>query len=192
MITKLAEVALETKYGVFTESLFGAGTKEVIGLQMGELSGQEAVLVRIHSQCITGHVFNGIECDCAIQMSFAQALIAAQGSGLIIWMDHEGKGNGHLAKMLSVPFKRSGLTQELAYEKAGYPRDNREYLLAAEMLTYFKIKSIRLITNNPKKQQALLQLGIKIKGLVHTPAVHDLSWGKRLEEGELSIDIKDQ
>ena len=187
MISKLAEVPLETQCGVFTETLFSAGERIVICLRRGELSGQSGVLVRIHSHCITGHVFNGVECDCSLQMNFAQSLIAAQGLGLIIWLDHEGKGNGHLAKMLSIPFKHQGFSQELAYEKAGYPRDNREYSLVADVLSHFNVSSIRLITNNPRKKHALVQLGIPIEGLVHTPAVHDLSWSQHLRAGAETV-----
>ena len=130
MIIKLAEVPLETKYGIFTESLFGAGDKEAISLRMGELSGHTAVPVRIHSQCITGHVFNGV--DAIVRFKWhSQSLDCSSRSRPDHWLDHEGKGNGHLAKMLSGPFKHQGCPQELAYQKAGYPRDNRVVLLGS-------------------------------------------------------------
>lgn len=187
MIIKLAEAPLETQYGMFVETLLRSADREAICLHRGTLAGQSAVPLRVHSQCLTGHVFNGVECDCAVQMAYAQALIAAQRCGLIIWLDHEGKGNGHLAKMLSVPYKLQGLSQELAYEKVGYPRDNREYSLVAQVLEHFAVASITLITNNPRKEQALLQLGVSIEGVVHTPAIRDPSWSQRVTaEGERS------
>src|SRR2546423_15574152 len=111
MIIRLAERELRTKYGNYTEILYYDGEKESIALIMGDVADQEDILCRIHSHCIGAHVFNSIECDCREQMAASQFLIEQAGEGIIIWLDQEGKGNGHLALMQRIPFKRAGLVQ---------------------------------------------------------------------------------
>src|SRR5258706_12607251 len=115
MSMRLAQRELKTRYGVYTEILYYDGQKESIALVMGDVDGQENVLCRVHSHCIGAHVFNSIECDCREQMAASQALIEQEGKGIIIWLDQEGKGNGHLALMKSIPFKKAGLPQADAY-----------------------------------------------------------------------------
>ena len=101
MVVKLAESSVKTKFGEYREILFYDGQKEVIALVMGDVLGAEDVLCRVHSSCIYGHNFNSIECDCREQMEISQQLIQKQGIGIIIWLEQEGKGNGHFALMQS-------------------------------------------------------------------------------------------
>lgn len=155
MTIRLAERELETKFGTFTEILYYDGQSESIALVMGDVTERDNVLCRIHSACIGGHVFNSIECDCREQMELSQALIEKEGKGVIIWLDQEGKGNGHLALMKSIPFKKAGLSQGEAYKKAGYAADARSFLPAAEILNELKVKSVFLLTNNPEKAEDL-------------------------------------
>src|SRR5213083_981164 len=105
MIKPIGSRELQTKFGTFTEILYYDGQKESIALVMGDVSG-EKVLCRMHSHCIGAHVFNSIECTCREEMETAQALIQKEARGLIIWLDQEGKGNGHLALIESIPFKK--------------------------------------------------------------------------------------
>jgi GTP cyclohydrolase II len=166
MLVQIAERPLHTSYGVFREVLFYGGQREVIALVMGELAGQERVLCRIHSSCITGHVFNSIECDCREQMAAAQARIQEAGSGVVIYLDQEGKGNGHVALMQSIPFKVLGMKQGAAYEAAGYRADARDFLPAAQVLQYLGIRSVCLMTDNPLKAKDLEAAGVSVAGLV--------------------------
>ena len=162
MIIRLAERELRTKYGNYTEILYYDGEKESIALTMGDVADQEDILCRIHSHCIGAHVFNSIECDCREQMATAQALIEQEGKGIIIWLDQEGKGNGHLALMQSIPFKKAGLAQADAYIKAGFKADDRSYRAAAEILSNLKVVSIILLANGTNKADDLRKESIII------------------------------
>jgi GTP cyclohydrolase II len=162
MTIRLAERELETKYGTYTEILYYDGQKESIALVMGDVENGDDILCRIHSHCIGAHVFNSIECDCREQMEASQALIEKEGRGVIIWLDQEGKGNGHLALMKSIPFKKAGLSQSEAYKKAGYEADARNYRAAAEILADLKVKSIVLLTNGTGKADDLRRESINV------------------------------
>ncbi len=160
MNIRLAERELETRFGTFTEILYYDGQRESIALVIGEVANRENVLCRIHSACVGGHVFNSIECDCADEMAAAQAAIQRAGRGVIIYLDQEGKGNGHLALMTSIPFKKAGLSQSEAYEKAGFKADARSFRPAAEILNELDVKSVVLLTNNPVKAEDLRKASI--------------------------------
>ncbi|HPI05797.1 MAG TPA: GTP cyclohydrolase [Saprospiraceae bacterium] len=165
MIVKLAEGTLKTKYGTYREALYYDGQKESIAMTLGDVADGEAVLCRIHSSCIFGHVFNSIECDCREQMEISQQLIQQEGKGVIIWMDQEGKGNGHFALLKSVELKRKGLSQGDAYEAVGFKRDARDFSKAAEILQDLKVRSVRMLTDNPGKVETLTRHGIEVVGI---------------------------
>jgi GTP cyclohydrolase II len=168
MIIKIAEGNLKTRFGEFREILFYDGQKESIALTMGDVNGAENVLCRVHSSCIFGHVFNSIECDCREQMEISQQLIQQAGKGIVIWLDQEGKGNGHFALLQSVAHKRQGLAQADAYEAVGFKKDARDFTRAAEILKELGVKSICMITDNPKKVENLTQHGIIVTGIIPT------------------------
>lgn len=163
MIKRLATRELKTRFGKFTEILYYDGQKDSIAIVMGEVSGKDDVLCRVHSHCIGAHVFNSIECTCREEMEAAQSMIEHEGRGLIIWLDQEGKGNGHLALMQSIEFK-SEHGQAKAYEMAGYKADARSYRAAAEILNELKIRSIVLLANNPEKAEDLRRESIVVSG----------------------------
>lgn len=163
MIVKLAEGTIKTLYGTFNEVLFYDGQKESIALIMGEVDQAEQVLCRVHSACLFGHAFNSIECDCRDQMAAAQAVIQKAGRGIIIWLDQEGKGNGHFALLKSIEHKRKGLAQADAYEAVGFKRDARDYRVAAEILQFLGVNSIVMITENPDKAEMLTKHGIQVE-----------------------------
>ena len=165
MIIRLAEGTLQTRFGTFTEILYYDGQKETIALVMGDVAHRENVLCRVHSQCISGHIFNSIQCDCREQMEMAQRLIQEAGSGVIIWLDQEGRNNGHLAILQSRKLKDEGLSQTEAYVKLGYSADARSYRRAAEILSELMVQSITLMANNPEKVSQLRRDGLAIAGI---------------------------
>lgn len=168
MITKLAEGDINTRFGHFQEHLYYDGRQELIAITMGDISGQEDVLCRVHSSCIFGHHFNSIECDCREQMKISQQLIEQAGSGIVIWLEQEGKGNGHFALLKSVAYKRKGYSQAAAYEAVGFPADARDFSPAAAIIKDLGVKSVRMLTNNPKKKETLTQHGITVSGTMPT------------------------
>jgi GTP cyclohydrolase II len=165
MIKRLAERELRTKFGTFKEVLYYDGQAESIAITMGEVTGGRDVLARIHSHCIGAHVFNSIECTCREEMEAAQAMIQQEGRGVIIWLDQEGKGNGHLALIESIPFKQAGFSQAVAYEKAGFVADARTFRPAAEMLQDLNVESIILISNSEQKADDLRRDSINVSGI---------------------------
>lgn len=162
MIFRLAERVLSTKFGEFLEILYSDGQKESIALVMGEVSRVSDVICRIHSACIGGHVFNSVECECAEEMAAAQEAIQLEGRGVIVYLDQEGKGNGHLALMKSIPFKKAGHSQAEAYEMAGFQHDSRDFRPAAEILQDLGVISVILLTGNPSKADDLERYGVKV------------------------------
>lgn len=162
MIVRLAEGSLRTKFGTFLEILYYDGQKESIAIVMGDVRGQDHVLCRLHSHCVSAHIFNSIECDCREQMELAQAMIEQQGAGVIIWLDQEGRANGHLALVRSRALQEQGLSQTEAYVQLGYAADARQYTSAAAILQDLGVKSVVLMTNSPHKVQNLQEAGISI------------------------------
>ena len=164
MIVKLAEGDLRTKYGNYHEVLFYDGQKEIIALLMGDVNGAEGVLCRVHSSCIYGHHFNSIECDCREQMEISQQLIEKAGKGIIIWLEQEGKSNGHFALLKSKEYKKQGLSQAEAYEAVGFKKDARDFSRVAEIIHELGIKSIIMLTDNPRKVETLTRHGVNVVG----------------------------
>ena len=161
MIKRLAERELKTKFGTFKEILYDDGEKESIAIVMGDVAAQENVLCRVHSHCIGAHVFNSIECTCREEMESAQAMIGREGRGVVIWLDQEGKGNGHLALMQSIPFKKE-FGQAEAYVRAGYKADARSYTPAAQILADLNVRSIVLLANSKSKADDLRKEGMAV------------------------------
>lgn len=164
MNIRLAERDLKTKFGVFREVLYYDGQSESIAIVLGDVESQEDVYCRIHSSCISAHVFNSIECDCREQLEASQALIGQNGRGIIIYLEQEGKGNGHLALMESIKFKKEGFSQSVAYEKAGFQADARNFRPAAEILLDLQVRSVVLLTNNPEKASDIRRASINVSG----------------------------
>jgi GTP cyclohydrolase II len=164
MIFRLTGRDLNTKYGTFREILYYDGQKESIALVMGNVENEADVICRVHSACISGHVFNSIECECQKEMEAAQSAIQTAGKGVIIYLEQEGKGNGHLALMASIPHKKAGLKQSEAYEKVGFEADARSFRPAAEILADLKVESVVLLTDNAKKADDLRKWSINVSG----------------------------
>jgi GTP cyclohydrolase II len=162
MIVRLAERELKTVFGNFREILYYDGQTESIALVMGDVENGETVFCRIHSGCVSAHVFNSVECECREEMATAQALIEREGRGIIVYLDQEGKGNGHLALMASIEHKKAGFSQSEAYRKAGFETDARSFRPAAEILADLQVKSVVLLTNNAEKAEDLRKASIVV------------------------------
>lgn len=164
MIHLLAKGNLNTKFGEFAEYLFYDGQSESIALVKGDVANADDVLVRIHSHCVPAHVFNSIECDCREQLAMAQQKIEQEGRGVIVWLDQPGKGNGHMAELLSAQYRAEGVPQTEAYVRLGYKKDARSFIRAAEIINYLGVSSVMLMTNNPEKLNALTEHGVSVSG----------------------------
>lgn len=168
MIVQLAEGTIKTKYGTYREILFYDGIKESHALVMGDVKAGEDILCRVHSSCIFAHHFNSIECDCREQMEISQQLIEREGKGIVIWLEQEGKGNGHYALLNTLPLKKEGMPQAEAYEAVGFQKDNRDFSAAAKILKHLNVASIKMITGNKKKTETLTRHGITVSGIQPT------------------------
>ena len=181
MIKRLADRELKTKFGTFTEVLYYDGQRESIALVMGDIENGENVLCRVHSHCIGAHVFNSIECDCREQMAASQATIQEHGRGVVIWLDQEGRANGHFALMLATQLSaEEGIPQTEAYRRLGYGDDQRHYEQATAILYDLRVTSIRLLTNSPAKAGAIAGDGIKVANLL--PVAVDLARHPQLRD----------
>lgn len=163
----MAEADFPTRFGRFRiygfEGIRPAETEEAIVLKLGDLSAEfGAPLVRIHSQCLTGDVFHSLRCDCRSQLELALDNIVAEGRGLLVYEHQEGRGIGLLNKLRAYELQDKGLDTVEANEKLGFKADLRDYALPAAILLYFKVRQVRLLSNNPDKVKALEDAGIEV------------------------------
>src|ERR1700744_2121745 len=136
-------------------------TEGAVALALGDIHSEPPV-VRIHSQCLTGDVFGSLRCDCRLQLELAMRTIATAGSGILIYEQQEGRGIGLMAKLRAYELQDGGLDTVEANEKLGYKADCREFELPGEILKKLGVDSVRLITNNPEKVEALESVGIRV------------------------------
>ena len=147
--------------------------KEHLALVMGDVAG-ENVLVRVHSECFTGDVLGSLRCDCGEQLERAMAMIAAEGRGVVIYLRQEGRGIGLEKKLRAYNLQDQGYDTVEANLRLGHQADEREYQVAAAILSELSIHSIRLLTNNPNKVESLIALGVDIRERVPLePTVND-------------------
>ena len=167
MLTKIAEANFPTRFGRFRiygfEGAYDEELDECVVLAMGEVEGAvDPPLVRIHSECLTGDVFHSLRCDCRSQLELALNLIAEEGRGLLIYEHQEGRGIGLLNKLRAYELQDGGADTVEANERLGFEADLRDYQMPADILRYFRIKSVRLLSNNPDKIAALERAGIRV------------------------------
>tara|TARA_A100000171_G_scaffold51590_1_gene66380 strand:- start:2828 stop:3418 length:591 start_codon:yes stop_codon:yes gene_type:complete len=136
--------------------------KEHVVLSMGDLSADEPVLARVHSECLTGDALFSLRCDCGPQLQYAMQKIAEEGRGMILYLRQEGRGIGLLNKIRAYSLQDQGADTVEANVKLGFEPDGREYDICKPMLEHFGVQSLRLMTNNPRKVDALQSLGINV------------------------------
>ena len=165
-LTKVAEADFPTQFGSFRiygfEGRDGDLTEEAVVLKMGELAGGPPLLVRIHSQCLTGDVFHSLRCDCRAQLEIALQSIAQEGRGLLIYEHQEGRGIGLLNKLRAYELQDQGADTVEANERLGFDSDLRSYELPGAILQYFGLKAVRLLSNNPQKVEAVERAGVEV------------------------------
>jgi 3,4-dihydroxy 2-butanone 4-phosphate synthase/GTP cyclohydrolase II len=164
LVERLETVRMPTDYGEFALHLFRSRIDDQhhLALVKGEVSGKKPVLVRVHSECLTGDVFGSRRCDCGPQLHAAMERIDKEGSGVILYMRQEGRGIGLPAKLHAYRLQEQGLDTVEANLKLGFPMDLRDYGVGAQMLCDLGVSKIRLLTNNPKKVVGLQGHGLEI------------------------------
>lgn len=166
-LTLIEQINLPTDFGNFQLSCFKFGNDSHLALTKGELKGTESVLTRVHSSCITGETFNAKLCDCGEQLKQAMQMIEKEGVGMIIYLFQEGRGLGLENKMRIHKLEETlGLNTVEATHQLGLPVDARTYEITKELIDYFGINSIRLLTNNPDKVKQIQELGSIIKEVI--------------------------
>ncbi len=173
----VATSLLPTKHGEFRIHVYKpiGESVEHVAIVKGELKDQEKVLVRVHSECLTGDVLGSLRCDCGEQLDAALGMIAAEGLGVVVYLrGHEGRGIGLANKIRAYQLQDQGQDTVEANLALGLPVDTRDYQVAAQILNDLGVKTIRLMTNNPKKMKKLADYGMHVVERVpvltaHTP-----------------------
>lgn len=160
-IELVEERKLETLWGTLEEFAYRYGDDEIVAIGFGTWRTDPRPLVRVHSSCFAAHYLGSVECDCREQLDLACQRMVTLNSGVIVHLDQDGRGNGHVALMrAAVRARQTGETQSAAYAALGYPSDARSFTGAAAVLKHLGLSAIRLLTNNPEKVAAMRAAGI--------------------------------
>lgn len=167
-VTFAASAQLPTQWGLFTIHGFEetATGKEHVALVLGDIEAADSVLCRVHSECLTGDCMFSLRCDCGPQLQHAMQSIAQAGSGIILYLRQEGRGIGLLNKIKAYALQDSGADTVEANEQLGFDADGREYEICKPMFEHFDVTRVRLLTNNPRKVNALKSMGVEVTEIV--------------------------
>lgn len=182
-----AETQLPTEFGVFRTVVFldEEDQKEHLAMIYGDIDNQENVLVRMHSECFTGEVLHSLKCDCREQLHAGLTEIAQSGCGILIYLRQEGRGIGLGNKIRAYALQEQGYDTVDANRMLGFEDDQRTYEVAFQILEHFKVRSVRLLTNNPEKLHSLQSSGIIVTErvpLLCPPNPHSLEYFKTKQE----------
>ena len=159
---------LPTKFGDFQIMAFGCNQPDLtsagdhVVIMKGDVRNKENLLLRIHSECLTGDVFGSRRCDCGEQLEAAMSKIADEGEGMVLYLRQEGRGIGIVNKVRAYNLQDQGADTIEANELLGFPADMRSYRCAGCILSFLGVKSVRLMTNNPKKIEELEKYGVRV------------------------------
>lgn len=203
LVRRLFTTKLPTRFGQFTLHVYGSSVDEDIhmALVMGDVDGAENVLVRVHSQCMTGDVFRSLRCDCGDQLDYALSKIAEEGQGVLVYMRQEGRGIGLLDKLRAYVLQDEGMDTVEANILLGHSPDIRRYGHGAQILADLGLSTIRLLTNNPKKRVGMESYNLKVVEMVPivcTPTKENLDYLRTKRDklghtlGELGKETKDK
>jgi 3,4-dihydroxy 2-butanone 4-phosphate synthase/GTP cyclohydrolase II len=178
LVERVVSTTLPTEFGDFVAVGYRSlvDDKHHVALVKGELEGQEDVLVRVHSECLTGDVFHSLRCDCGEQLEAALAMIESEGLGVLLYLSQEGRGIGLLNKLRAYKLQEEGLDTVDANLRLGLPADLRDYGIGAQILVDLGLSSIRILTNNPKKISGLSGHGLSVSDQIpiqSTPNPHN-------------------
>jgi 3,4-dihydroxy 2-butanone 4-phosphate synthase / GTP cyclohydrolase II len=187
LVEREVEVSLPTAFGDFRAVAYRSlvDNKHHIALVKGEVEGQDDVLVRVHSECLTGDVFHSQRCDCGEQLESALSMIEAEGQGVLLYLAQEGRGIGLLNKLHAYKLQEEGLDTVDANLKLGLPADLRDYGIGAQILVDLGLSKIRIMTNNPKKIIGLEGYGLEVTDQIpieHVPNEHNLEYLRAKKE----------
>jgi 3,4-dihydroxy 2-butanone 4-phosphate synthase/GTP cyclohydrolase II len=181
LVERVVEARLPTEFGEFNVVGFRSlvDDKHHVAMVKGEVADGDDVLVRVHSECLTGDVFHSLRCDCGQQLESALELIEEEGRGVLLYLAQEGRGIGLLNKLRAYKLQEEGLDTVDANLELGLPADLRDYGIGAQILVDLGLSSIRLLTNNPKKIVGLEGYGLRVTDqlpIMHAPGEHNRAY----------------